>query len=182
LEEAAKRKGQSLSQEIEQRLAKSFEVRKDKDPYVDALAYLIGQVALMLILPGDLKSNPFKHEAFRTAVLSLLERLTPPGPGTLPDISNLPPELADLAKEPRAVGALTAEIVWRQLRTMPSPPPGMTVESGTWLYAYPNARRDLGVDFDVTGYNRTLIATLLMENEMKGHIREHSPGHEERQS
>jgi hypothetical protein len=152
LEGAAARGGRSLSQEIERRIVATFEedYRKDKEPVSAALSYLLVQVAIMLPMSGDILSDLLKFEAFCAATVLLLERLKEyhklQMPSSLPP--NTTPESVLLAY--REAGTTIGEVVWKQLRTMPDAPRGHKddIPRGSWLYAYPSARRDLRVEFD----------------------------------
>jgi hypothetical protein len=87
LEIDAARNGRSLSHEIEVRLADSVRVAPQPDEPTRAFAYLIGELATILRvaerLPQeaafDWTRSRFDFEAFRYAVLHLLERLAPVG-------------------------------------------------------------------------------------------------------
>lgn len=150
LENAAARNGLSLSQEIERRIAATFEdFRKDRDRFTSAFGYLLSQVALMLPMGGDFRTDRLKHEALVAAAVALLKRLEPKDPPILP--AGVSPE--DALRQAQEIGVTVAAVVWKQLGTMPPVPRGheKSVPEGSWLYAYEQARRDLGVEFDEAG-------------------------------
>jgi hypothetical protein len=152
LEEAATKSGRSLSQEVERRLEDSFGIQRAGDPYIRALAYLMEQVAIMIPAPGEVRSDPYKFVAFKTAVASLFEKLMPSGEVVVPPLEGVAGEMREVMQTPEGLGAVTAAIVWAQLGSTPELPAALLAEvnapAGSWLYAFPHARRDLGVEFD----------------------------------
>ena len=100
---ARENKHDNLSREITKRLEASF-VKKNQDPAVKALCFLISELAKLTSPPlppgskhGVWRSNPFFYAAFKIAVGHLLEALTPPGKIIPP---NMGPTHALMVKTP----------------------------------------------------------------------------------
>lgn len=87
LERDARRKKRSLSREIEIALADSIDVGWPADKQTKALTYVIHEVAKFLHVMErragsrqfDWRTNRFDFEAFKYAIMRLLDRLAPPG-------------------------------------------------------------------------------------------------------
>ena len=152
LDGACKGSGRSLTQEVTKRLDDSFGIKAEPDPRLRAITYLIGQVTLYT--GKEWRTNPWMFQAFKAAVSLILERLAPPGELIPPEMvrqfgakMGVPPDQLE-SMTPEGFGFVISEIVWTVLTTMPEPPPGMSVPSGSWAYAMPQARKALGVPFD----------------------------------
>src|SRR5262249_25614849 len=85
----------NLSREIAIRLRTSFAYKRDEDPAVRALCFLIGELASQTNpfgrrseTRGAWRSNPFFYAAFKLAVAKLLEALTPPGEIIAPKLAD----------------------------------------------------------------------------------------------
>src|SRR5262245_53587120 len=92
----------NLSREIMNRLKASFVPKRDEDPAMRALCFLISHIAKSTSPPapgsdksGVWRSNPFFFAAFKLAVAQLLDALTPPGEIIPPE---LPPPITGLKK------------------------------------------------------------------------------------
>jgi hypothetical protein len=148
LEQAAKQKDRSLSQEIELRLRQSF-AEKESDPYLRALAFLIHQAAKAIPIAAPLPSNPYKFAVFKSAVDRLLTHLTPSGPIEPPPEAAEQHEYENFWKSPALFGLSIAEVVWWQMQSVETPPPELMkyvdAADQSWWYAHPHARQDLGV-------------------------------------
>jgi hypothetical protein len=83
LEAEAKATGLSISQLAEKLLINGLKERRatEKDPAMRALCFLIAQLARHVVGPteADWRSHPFFYEAFKFAVVQLLDALDPPG-------------------------------------------------------------------------------------------------------
>jgi hypothetical protein len=83
LEAEAKATGLSISQLAERLLINGLKERRtaEKDPAMRALCFLIAQLARHVVGPtgADWRSAPFFYEAFKFAVVQLLDALDPPG-------------------------------------------------------------------------------------------------------
>jgi hypothetical protein len=116
--------------------------QRSSDAYLRGLFYLFEQANLLIPVEGSLSANPYKFEAFRSAVAGLLDRLRPSGEMVAPDLPDYPPD-------PNAAGALAALLAWQLVMTVENPTAeqlkSANVEAGTWSYAMPQARRDLGI-------------------------------------
>jgi len=86
LAKAAKGSGRSVTQELLRRLHGSF--RRDRDPALQALCYLVEEVAEGVVNPAPFRvtsmrplwrSNPFLFRAFKLAVGKILDALEPAG-------------------------------------------------------------------------------------------------------
>jgi hypothetical protein len=88
LEQAAKKSGRSLSQEIEHRLRRTFvEDEKTAENFGDRRTFLLMRMMAMAIRfkgdddqPGKWLENPEDFEIAIAAALSVLEAVRPPGP------------------------------------------------------------------------------------------------------
>jgi hypothetical protein len=148
LDDAARKSGRSLSQEVERRLKDSFGIQSDRDPAVRALCYLVGELAIRTC--GDWRHDPWHFEAFRAGLNGLLDRLAPVGPIEPPkELPSSFPRAQGAALEwlmsPQGFGELIAGTLLVQLETEKPPPAelGIDVPAGSWPYAMPQARRDL---------------------------------------
>jgi hypothetical protein len=84
LQEAADKKGWSLTQELLFRAGPSYRRHRDRErqsPATRALCYLINTIAMRLDFfdPANWHRSPFAFRAFRIGVAKLLEALQPPG-------------------------------------------------------------------------------------------------------
>jgi hypothetical protein len=83
LEAEAKATGLSISQLAEKLLINGLKERRatEKDPAMRALCFLIAQLARHVVGPmqANWRSAPFFYEAFKFAVVQLLDALDPPG-------------------------------------------------------------------------------------------------------
>jgi hypothetical protein len=154
LDGACKGSGRSLTQEVTRRLDDSFGIKAEPDLRVRAITYLIGQVTLYT--GREWRTNPWMFQAFKVAVSLILEKLAPPGELIPPELARqfgakmgVPPDQLK-SMMPEGFGFIVSEIVWRVLTTMKLEP-GMSVPSGSWPYAMPQAREALGVAFDEPG-------------------------------
>jgi hypothetical protein len=159
LDGACKASGRSLTQEVTRRLDDSFGIKGEPDPRVRAITYLIGQVTLYT--GKEWRTNPWMFQAFKVAVSLILEKLAPPGELISPELARqfgaktgVPPDQLK-SMRPEGFGFLLSEIVWTVLTTMKIEP-GMSVPSGSWGYAMPQAREALGVAFDGPGLDAIL--------------------------
>jgi Arc-like DNA binding domain len=141
LEEAAKRRGRSMSQELLARLAYSFHRDREQahDPAMRALCYLIADTArfvsgLFSTVDNkphhDWRSSPFMFEAFKLAVAHLLNALRPKGEIRSP-LEELPMKFEGTTREemeatrffvdsyatPEARARIAFETVWNAVLT-----------------------------------------------------------------
>jgi hypothetical protein len=83
LDAEAEATGLSISQLAEKLLRDGLKERRaaEKDPAMRALCFLIAQLARHVVGPTDAswRSSPFFYEAFKFAVVQLLDALDPPG-------------------------------------------------------------------------------------------------------
>jgi hypothetical protein len=132
LELAANENDRSLSQEIELRLRGSF-IERERDPWLRALAYLIGEVVRVSDIKGeDLKHEPALYVMFKAAVVAILDALAPRG-----SIDHDDNELG------RQLGIVTANTILIMLQHTKTPPMGWDSPIDEWEYAMPQAREAL---------------------------------------
>jgi hypothetical protein len=163
LDRAAKESGRSLSQEIERRLRDSFGIQRERNPFLRALFFSFALMARQMPFSRELRSDPFTFHAFKFAVIAFLERLAPPGQIVSPESAEIvwPTDMHGLVRSPDVLGNSLAGMVWHQLETVEPPPPDIAAKlPGDFSsdYAYPQARRDLGIALDDsrTWWNREL--------------------------
>jgi hypothetical protein len=156
------KKGWDLSQEIIARLNNSmrpaFAIQKQQDPRLPAIFYLVGQVTLFT--GEDWKTDPWMFQAFKVAVFALLDKMKPPGDpkpttGAKQVVMRLAPETPSEQLEnikAEGFGLMISDLVWNILTTAIRPPAGVDAPSGSWPYAMPQAREELGIDFDVPAF------------------------------
>jgi TraY domain len=175
LDDAAEKSGRSLSQEVERRLRDSFWSKREQDPFLRALFFLFGQIAKgMPFWPRrEVRSDAFAFQAFKVAVTTLLDWLAPPGEITTPEWSEIiwPEDFKEPARSPEGLGRYLAGFAWHQLETAEPPPGDIAAELSSMpeMYAYSQARRDLGVAFNSRlGWNRETWAWWLQEMQKLG--------------
>ena len=64
-------------------------------------------------------------------------------------------------------GFTIAELVWKTLTTMIRPPVGVDVSQGSWPHAMPQAREELGIDFDAQAFAAILNQMATTRGEIK---------------
>jgi TraY domain len=148
LERDARRNGRSLSHEIEVRLTDSIREAPAADVQTRALCYLISQVAEIGRVVGlerssgsefNWRTNRFDFEAFRAAIAHLLDRLAPTGEI---EASRYP-----LFETSEAMGRSIGSHAMAYLSSSDSllkRAEGRGAPTGSLLYAFPQAARDLG--------------------------------------
>jgi hypothetical protein len=147
LEIDAKRNGNSLSREIELRLSDSIQRAPKADSSTRALAYLIAQLAKILETaerkdrerPFDWRSNRFDFEAFKYAIVQLLDRLAP--------AVEIESGRYVLFETPREAGTVAATAVLALLERDEAQSHAMgerrEAASGSLYYSFPQAARAL---------------------------------------
>lgn len=141
LEEAAKASGRSLSQEVGMRLRQSFGIQAEDDPYLRGLFYYFGQIAARL--SADWRSDPYERQVFKWAITQALNRF-------VPEEEVVPPQWA----EDRHPASFAKMVEWSVFVFMEAAPPieevpaGHGLASGSFMYAMPQARAALGLEFD----------------------------------
>src|SRR5881275_67305 len=128
LEQAAKKTGRSLSQEIEHRLRRSFvEDEKISEMFGDRRTFLLMQMMAMAIRfkgdkgqPGEWLENPDDFEIAIAAALAVLEAVRPPG--------SVDRDNPFLAFANRAQADTISSKIWNAVKTAN---PGLPMTRGT---------------------------------------------------
>jgi hypothetical protein len=154
IEQSAKRhSGGNVSKEVSRLMWMALANQEKQEPYLRALAYLISNVASGV--GSGWKSDPWRFKAFKAGVVTLLDKLTPYGEVVVPE--SVPP----LLRTPESFGEVVAMVLFGQLRDLTEPSleqsRALSIPSNSWVYALPQARRDLGVAFSAR------LANLLLQ-------------------
>jgi hypothetical protein len=147
LERDAKRNRRSLSLEAEMQLTDALRVAPRGSAQIRALAYLLTQIATAgkTLKNGadlDWRGNRSDYEAFRVAIVEVLNALEPPagGPGERSEY-----RMVQTAEE---AGRLIAAMVLANLTTtddLPARGDRRGARRGSLFYAFPQVARDLGI-------------------------------------
>ena len=182
LDDEARRSGQSVSQVAERLLILGLKTKRDreKDDPMRALSFLIDQLAITVsAYPAggaalNWRTNPFIFKSLRLAIYGLMKRLAPPGEIRAPAPSAQLASISSLPfTSPRDRAALAVELLWMNFQSAAPPFPLDDVfaevptkfriaaeSSDLRLLQCPRRPRYERGDF-----------------EMRGHLRERSPGH-----
>jgi TraY domain len=145
LEQDAKRNKRTLSREIELRLADSIREAPEADAQTKALCYLISQAAAIgrtVERSGGAEFNwrtsRFDFEAFKLAVVQVLDRLAPGGENEASRYS--------LFETPEEMGRTITSMIWVLLTSddLVEQAERRRAPTGSLFYAYPQAARELG--------------------------------------
>jgi hypothetical protein len=172
LETAAKKRGWSLSQELQWRVRSSYRKQSEEErrpPATRALCFLISEIAerVGFFQLSEWHRNVFAFRAFRLAVGQLLETLEPTGDMKSPFVEGLPAalygarggwEIGPIFETPENLGAHTAKVLedelrgrspdWERISKQLSDDPDLRGIAELMLetvYSMVNARRDLGI-------------------------------------
>jgi len=127
----------NLSREIATRLRGSLHYKKQQDPAVRALCYLISETAKH-VAPSSpdidprihWRSNPFYYAAFKVAVDRILDTLKPPGEIRAPtfkfdqELDEFMTDFVEDHKSPDRLGVRTADLILEMFKRIPA----MTVD------------------------------------------------------
>jgi hypothetical protein len=107
LEQAVKRSGRSVSQEILRRVSNSLDRERNErwKPETRALCFLVARLEQVMSneVDGHWRNNPYFHQAFKEAFNVLFDKMRPVG------------EIEMSARSPEEFGNIVADSVWNEM-------------------------------------------------------------------